>query len=61
VPLAMDTELVAHDVRKENAEYIVTYEGKDEWYVFFSVNMTSIFSCQGRSRSYRSLLFLHPG
>jgi len=34
VPLALDTGLVAHDVRKINNEYIVTYE-KDEWYVFW--------------------------
>jgi hypothetical protein len=34
VPLAMDTGLVAHDVRKINNEYIVTYE-KDQWYVFW--------------------------
>jgi len=34
VPLALDTGLVAHDVRKKNNEYIVTYE-KDQWYVFW--------------------------
>ncbi|WP_316928443.1 DUF2914 domain-containing protein [Gillisia sp. CAL575] len=34
VPLALDTGLVAHDVRKTNNEYIVTYE-KDQWYVFW--------------------------
>ena len=34
VPLALDTGLVAHDVRKKNKEYIVTYE-KDQWYVFW--------------------------
>ena len=34
VPLALDTGLVAHDVRKINNEYIVTYE-KDQWYVFW--------------------------
>ena len=34
VPLAMDSGLVAHDVRKVNNEYIVTYE-KNPWYVFW--------------------------
>ncbi|WP_317192039.1 DUF2914 domain-containing protein [Salegentibacter maritimus] len=34
VPLAMDAGLVAHDVRKINNEYIVTYE-KNQWYVFW--------------------------
>ncbi|MBZ9632547.1 DUF2914 domain-containing protein [Salegentibacter sp. LM13S] len=34
VPLAMETGLVAHDVRKKNNEYIVTYE-RDEWYIFW--------------------------
>ncbi|WP_010232563.1 DUF2914 domain-containing protein [Gillisia marina] len=34
VPLALDTGLVAHDVRKNNNEYLVTYE-KDQWYVFW--------------------------
>ncbi|MEO2126854.1 MAG: DUF2914 domain-containing protein [Christiangramia sp.] len=34
VPLAMDTGLVAHDVRKSNNEYIVTYE-KNPWYIFW--------------------------
>ncbi|WP_081210224.1 DUF2914 domain-containing protein [Salegentibacter sediminis] len=34
VPLAMDTGMVAHEVRKINNEYIVTYQ-KNEWYVFW--------------------------
>ena len=34
VPLAMDAGLVAHDVRKENNEYLVNYE-KIPWYVFW--------------------------
>ena len=34
VPLAMHTGLVAHDVRKENNEYLVIYE-KNPWYVFW--------------------------
>ena len=34
VPLAMDTGMVAHDVRKTNGEYIVTYE-KNQWYEFW--------------------------
>ena len=33
VPLALDTGLVAHEVRKENNEYVVTYE-RSPWYVF---------------------------
>ena len=34
VPLALDTGLVAHNVRKINNEYIVTYE-RNQWYVFW--------------------------
>jgi hypothetical protein len=34
VPLALDTGMVAHDVRKQNNKYIVTYE-KDQWFVFW--------------------------
>ena len=34
VPLALDTGLVAHEVRKKNNEYIVTYE-RSPWYVFW--------------------------
>lgn len=34
VPLAMETGLVAHDVQKNDNEYIVTYE-KEDWYIFW--------------------------
>lgn len=34
MPLALEMGLVAHDVKKINNEYIVTYE-KDDWYVFW--------------------------
>ncbi|WP_337251671.1 DUF2914 domain-containing protein [Maribacter halichondriae] len=34
VPLALDQGIVAHDIRMENGNYIVTYE-TDEWYVFW--------------------------
>lgn len=34
VPLAMDTGIVAHDIKLENNKYIVSYE-TDEWYVFW--------------------------
>ncbi|TQI70536.1 Protein of unknown function (DUF2914) [Gramella sp. Hel_I_59] len=34
VPLALDTGLVAHNVRKINNEYIVTYQ-RNQWYVFW--------------------------
>ena len=50
VPLAMDTGLVAHDVRKENNEYIVTYE-KKPWYVFWRKYDTN-FHRQADQRVY---------
>lgn len=34
VPLALDTGIVAHNVQKENKDYLVTYE-RDEWYIFW--------------------------
>lgn len=50
VPLAMDTGLVAHDVRKKNNEYIVTYE-KNQWYVFWRKHHTT-FHRQAGQRVY---------
>ena len=50
VPLALDTGLVAHDVRKENNEYIVTYE-KNPWYVFWRKH-DSNFHRQAGQRVY---------
>ncbi|MFV8837742.1 DUF2914 domain-containing protein [Salinimicrobium soli] len=50
VPLAMDTGLVAHDVRKINNEYIVTYE-KNPWYVFWRKHDTN-FHRQADQRVY---------
>jgi hypothetical protein len=41
VPLAMDTGLVAHDVRKENNTYIVTYE-RNEWYIFWRTHNINV-------------------
>lgn len=41
VPLALDTGLVAHEVRKVNNEYIVTYE-KSPWYIFWRKHDTSL-------------------
>ncbi len=34
VPLALDAGLVAHNVQKENNQYLVTYE-RDDWYIFW--------------------------
>lgn len=34
VPLALDSGMVAHNVVKENGDYLVTYE-RDEWYIFW--------------------------
>ncbi|MDT0688028.1 DUF2914 domain-containing protein [Autumnicola psychrophila] len=48
VPLAMETGLVAHDVRKENNEYIVTYE-RDEWYIFWRTHNNNFHRQTGES------------
>lgn len=37
VPLALDTGLVAHNIEKENGDYLVTYE-REEWYKFWREN-----------------------
>ncbi|WP_425392519.1 DUF2914 domain-containing protein [Ekhidna sp.] len=34
VPLALNAGIVAHDIKRENGKYIVSFE-KDEWYVFW--------------------------
>ncbi|HLS11991.1 MAG TPA: DUF2914 domain-containing protein [Flavobacteriaceae bacterium] len=34
VPLALQSGMVAHNVKKENNSYIVTYE-QDDWYIFW--------------------------
>lgn len=34
VPLAMDTGIVAHNIKMENNKYIVSYE-TDDWYIFW--------------------------
>lgn len=34
VPLALDRGIVAHNITKENNDYVVTYEA-DEWYIFW--------------------------
>ncbi|BAO56046.1 DUF2914 domain-containing protein [Nonlabens marinus] len=34
VPLALDSGMVAHDVKVENNHYVVTYEA-NEWYIFW--------------------------
>ena len=34
VPLALDAGMVAHNVQKENDNYLVTYE-RDDWYIFW--------------------------
>ncbi|MGY0392356.1 DUF2914 domain-containing protein [Bizionia sp. KMM 8389] len=34
VPLALETGLVAHQVKKTSQEYLVTYE-RDDWYIFW--------------------------
>lgn len=34
VPLALEAGIVAHNVERENGDYLVTYE-RDDWYVFW--------------------------
>ncbi|MBQ0768096.1 MAG: DUF2914 domain-containing protein [Bizionia sp.] len=34
VPLALDAGMVAHNVKKQNNSYLVTYE-RDDWYIFW--------------------------
>ena len=34
VPLALDAGMVAHNVKKQNKTYLVTYE-RDDWYIFW--------------------------
>jgi hypothetical protein len=50
VPLALDNGLVAHDVRKTNNEYVVTFE-KNPWYVFWRKHDTN-FHRQAGQRVY---------
>ena len=47
VPLAMDTGLVAHDVRKIDNEYIITYE-KNPWYIFWRKHHTTFHRATGQ-------------
>lgn len=46
VPLAMETGLVAHDVRKNDNQYLVTYE-RDEWYVFWRTHNINFHRQEG--------------
>jgi len=50
VPLALETGLVAHDVRKNNDQYIVTYE-KEDWYIFWRKHQAT-FHRQAGERVY---------
>lgn len=40
VPLALDTGLVAHDIKLDDGKYVVSYE-KDDWYVFWRKHSTT--------------------
>ncbi|WP_160129168.1 DUF2914 domain-containing protein [Kordia antarctica] len=42
VPLALDKGMVAHNITKENNEYVVTYES-DEWYIFWRDHKIKFF------------------
>lgn len=47
VPLALDTGLVAHNVRKINNEYIVTYE-RNQWYKFWRKHDSNFHRKEGQ-------------
>src|SRR5690606_16714392 len=46
VPLAMEAGLVAHGVKKNDNQYLVTYE-RDEWYVFWRTHNINFHRQEG--------------
>lgn len=56
VPLALDTGLVAHQVSKQNGNYLVTYEA-EEWYIFWRKHKLKFIRSENESVFVFSSIF----